>query len=206
MATPETVSLQDGNGKTIFSGTGDEFSSAVQAISLPKNLYRNLRLDGRAGDTFPVPGEEDFDDGEFLNAEDAVAEFVSKLIEHFHDEFFHLEDAKIRFFWKAKGGSSGGNNTLGKCQKPSGLLKHYADADYVIWFAADHLRSFHFTRWQMLALVYHELRHTGLGEKGEYIVLGHHFEGFVDEIERFGPWKINAKAVITAAQKLPLFD
>jgi hypothetical protein len=204
----ETVTLQNGNGKTLFEGTGEEFSQHVNSIrqTAPEDLYRRLELDGNAEDPFDVPQDDEFSGSDFLSADEDLREMYDALREHFHDEFWFLAPAKVMLFWKAKGGSGGGNITLGKCQKPSGLLRHYSTADFIIWLAADHLREGKFTRWQVLALLYHEMRHTNYDGNGKFVIRGHEFEGFVDEIERFGPWRNNAKAIISAAQKLSGFE
>lgn len=117
-----------------------------------------------------------------------------------------MEDADVKLWWKLKGGKGGGNVTLGKLQKPSGLLLHFSRADYVVWFAADHCRERNFTNWQILALLYHELCHAAQDENGEFAVRGHEYEGFYDEIKLFGGWRENAKAIISVAQKLPGFE
>ncbi|MDQ4121705.1 MAG: hypothetical protein M3209_09695 [Acidobacteriota bacterium] len=208
MAIMETVSLKTADGRTIFDGTADEFQEAVNAIrqAAPKELYQKLGLEGHPDDPFDVPADDEFPGSDFLSADEDLRDMYEALRGHFPDEFWFLEPAKVMLFWKAKGGSGGGNDTLGKCQKPSGLLRHYSTADFIIWLAADHLRERKFTRWQVLALVYHEMRHTNCDGNGKFVLRGHEFEGFVDEIERFGAWKTNAESIIKASQKLPGFD
>lgn len=135
---------------------------------------------------FPVPEPGDFESEEFIEAP-ALVDIAQELIARF-EELSFLYDFRLRLFWKSKGGSTGSKNTLGKCVKPSGLLKKYSDADFIVWVAADHTRH-RLTNRQMEALLYHELSHCVLDEKGRPAIRPHDFEGFAREIEIYGAWK-----------------
>ena len=64
---------------------------------------------------------------------------------------------------------------MGRCNRPSGLLRHFSHADFVIWFAANNCRDVAITRWQMEALIFHELKHAKM-EDGEAVLVPHEWE------------------------------
>lgn len=145
-----------------------------------------------------VPGDAQFkDDDDFLESE-ALAQIGEALIDHWPELRF-LQDAEIAYRWKRKGGKSGGRLTLGKCQKTSGALKHFAGVDFLVWIAADHARTYGLTNFQLEALVYHELKHASFEEDEDensptygtvkFTIRGHDDELFWDELRRYGAWK-----------------
>ena len=144
-----------------------------------------------------VPDEDEFDGADFMEAS-GLASIGRDLILSM-PEFSNFQEAKIRYYWKRAGGKSQGQDKMGACQKPSGLLSFVMHCDFVIWLAADHVRS-----WAMQdrlePLLYHELSHMGFDiDEGTgdvtYRVVGHEFEGFTGEIERWGFWKDGLRRV-----------
>lgn len=113
-------------------------------------MWHKLELTncGKPNDFFDVPTEEEFLEAgsDFLPVGESIKRFYKALLYEF-PEFGFLVRANVKLLWKLKGGKGGGNLTLGKLQKPSGLLRHFSDCDYAIWFAADHCREFYFTNW-----------------------------------------------------------
>ena len=114
-------------------------------------------------------------------------------------------DWTVDFFWKRKGGQRSGKAIEGKCQKPSGLLKHYSDKDFIIWLAADHCRNAGYDARQIEALLFHELQHIGSDEdedSGEVtpVLVGHDFEGFLTEVTEYGMWSHDVIAMGHAFQ------
>ena len=184
--------------------TGHE--TATSEVNQASELWHKLELfsEGTPDSLFVIPTDEEFLDagGEFLPVSETLRRFYKALLYEFTDLSF-LNRATVSLLWKAKGGKSKGNVTLGRLQKPSGLLRHFSEQDYVIWFAADHCFERGFTNWQMLALLYHQLRHATLDESGNFAVRGHEFEGFIEEIRLFGAWESATRNIIRAAQKLP---
>lgn len=154
-----------------------------------------------------APEPDEFE-GEFLESP-ALSKLGQELIDSCW-EFEHLHDLTVLFLWKFKGGQSGGKATLGKCQKPSGLLAHFAKADYVIWIAADNARDFEMTPHQLEALLHHELAHTEVVENeqtGEQKITtkGHDVEEHRVTLERYGCWMPALKEFAqTAAKQLKL--
>lgn len=118
----------------------------------------------------------------------------------------------VTFLWKSRGGASGGNRTLGKCVKNSGLVRHYSNhTDYTVWVAADHLRQLRFTRYELEALLYHELCHIAFEEpeeEGDRAVVGtrgYDVEAFYAEIREYGLWRANLQLLSDVIQPaLPL--
>jgi hypothetical protein len=155
---------------------------------------------------FDIPSETEFDEKQFLIAPD-LKKVGERLIETYPSDFGYLVGANILYLWKAKGGESGGRETWGKCIRPTGLASFFATegvaagdpVDYFIWVAADHLREARANRRTVCALIFHELKHTQMGEKG-YVVVGHEFEGFAREIEEFGMWQHSIKRIAEACE------
>lgn len=119
-------------------------------------------------------------------------------------EFDFLRELDLDFRWKREGGKDKNRLKFGACVKPSGLLRHYSDLHFIVWAAADHCRDAVFNARQIEALVYHELCHPGESDKGALVMVGHDFEGFTGELERYGPWQAALKRMVKAAAQLPL--
>lgn len=137
---------------------------------------------------------------DFIDAPDLEA--IGKKLIAECGEFGFLRDLDVDFRWKREGGKSGNRLKFGACIKPSGLLKHYSDLHFIVWAAADHCRLALFDARQIEALVYHELSHPGENDKGGLILVGHDFEGFTGELERYGPWQASLKEMVKAATQL----
>lgn len=184
-------------------------TTVTAETNLATDLWHKLELftEGAPDEVFDIPSDEKFleESLNFLPAGETIGRFYKTLLFNF-TEFDFLEKAHIKLLWKLKGGKSSGNEILGRLQKPTGLLWHFSQCDYVVWFAADHCRSRQFTNWQMTALLYHELKYAAQDDNGNFAVRGHEFEGFVDEIKLFGAWKDSMKPIIYAARKLPGFE
>ncbi len=107
-----------------------------------------------------VPAEQEFGPDGFLSADD-LTELGERVINKHPGHFAHITANSLRvvFLWKLAGGENAGRLTFGKCQKPSGLLKHFSGVDFVIWLAADHCRMFEPAQFE--ALLFHELCHVG---------------------------------------------
>lgn len=126
------------------------------------------------------------------------------------EEFSHLGGIRVIFLWKKRGGASQGQANLGKCQKTSGLVAYLGEAPWIIWLAADHVNNYAFTRFQVEALLHHEMSHAGEeeDEDGEKTpaVSGHDFDGFIANVKRYGAWQDNLKLCKRAWEQPSLFD
>jgi hypothetical protein len=185
----------------------DKNKSIYSADELGVELYYKLELNGLPEKEFEIPADVVNEILDFQHDTGKIAQFYKALLYEFGSvKFKHLADATVHFLWKAKGGKSGGKLVLGKCKKPSGELKFYSDADFVILFSADHCHKLRLKNYQILALLYHELCHTAKDENGNFTTVGHEFEGFNDELRLFGAWKPDAVEIVKISQALPLFD
>ena len=110
----------------------------------------------------------------------------------------------VHYLWKRKGGASKGAPVLGKCVKPSGALKFYAQADFIVWLAADHIFLAEFDNTQIQAVVFHELKHIGQDDEGNATIEPHDAEVFTDELARYGPWKPDLRGLVETAQQLEM--
>lgn len=155
---------------------------------------------GQAAASVTPPGELAFEEVDYLDAPD-LAQLARKLIDR-HQRFTPLTGVTILYCWKAKGGESGGNATLGMCQKAGGLLRHYAETDFVIWLAADHIRERELSSRQIEAILFHELCHIGFHPKtAKPIIRNHDWAGFRAEIDEYGLYLDDIRAMGKAIQQ-----
>ncbi|MCD9188270.1 MAG: hypothetical protein LUM44_17775 [Pyrinomonadaceae bacterium] len=142
-----------------------------------------------------IPADRHFDEerNDFLEAPE-LEKIGKYLIEKYEQDFYPISTANIRYLWKRKGGTGGGRATLGKCVKPSSLIRKLSEkdsdgftekVDFVVWVAADHCRKGQITVGQIHALIFHELLHADY-QNGKYCLRGHDFEGFSREVQEFG--------------------
>ena len=107
-----------------------------------------------------------------------------------------MDEVAVEYLWKRKGGTTRGKWNMGKCQKLTGLARFFSvSADFVVWLAADFCESYKLTRWQMEALLFHELLHIEIEEPEDEDKptikrpTDHDFEGFYVEITEYGLWQ-----------------
>lgn len=157
---------------------------------------RTLILGGDPDERFNVPAEPDFDaqGGEFIEAQGC--EKIGEALIQSRDSFASLRDAHVLYLWKRKG-TTKPKMVLGRCNRPSGLLGYYSQADFIIWFAANNCRDNGITRWQMEALIFHELKHAKM-EDGVAVLVPHDCEVFAEEIDRYGLWKRDLQPIAAA--------
>lgn len=153
---------------------------------------------------YQVPNDDMFGDEGFFHDEDLEAK-AHEVIERHRGLIGWLDARKLAVLWKKTGGAKNGNATLGKCQKPSGLLKFFSDREWVIWLAADHCRERKLTERQVEALLFHELLHPVLAD-GQPAIRGHDVEAFNDEIREYGLWMSNLVAAGRAFQMRMAMD
>lgn len=145
--------------------------------------------------------------GEFWEAPD-LEDLAEKLIAAKLPDF---PECEVRYLWKGKGSRTNGKAVFGKTLKTSGLTGYFGHSDYVIWLAADFVGDTPFSNFQVEALLYHELLHVSVEEdengNRKLGVRAHDFEGFREEIEEYGFWDSDTRAIARTIQgRLELED
>lgn len=156
-----------------------------------------------------VPTVDQFDGEEFLLS-DELEMLYAQLIRDYPDTHGHLPRVSVKLAWKAKGGKSQGKPRLAYCQKLSGAAKFFAEAEFLIWLAADTVLERELSDSQIRACVSHEMRHIGWedgenGEDGKAIILGHDAELFFSEIRELGAWESFIRETAEAFSQSGLF-
>lgn len=188
-------------GFTVEGRAGDVRRGATRVRRTPEEVAANS--------LYPVPSEAALD-GEFTPAPD-LERIADALIERHHHRV--ASEATIIYLWRDKAWKAKGKVVFGKCQKPTGLLKHFAAADVVIALAADALRDMGATYRQIEAALWHELCHVGETEEPddskedwvpELTILPHDFEGFATELTLFGDWRSDLTTAVHAVRQMKL--
>jgi len=206
----DTVTIT-GAGRTVTLDN-DQFARAAMLIggdALPAGP-RELVTGGDPDARYPVPSVQRFVDDrgspvEFIDAPELAAIAVA-LMDARAPLFNPVRGFKIGYLWKLKGGEESGKAKFGQCARTSGLVRYFGTVDFVIWLAADHCRNGALTRWQVEALVCHELLHATINEKGAPAIAPHEFAGFLRELAWYGSWQRDLQRMVRQAQQLPLFD
>lgn len=158
---------------------------------------------------YPVPGSTRFKDSlghklDFIEAPD-LEHFAHQLIARYPSKFEHLDALKVVYLWKGKGGKVKGKLKVGQCQYPDGLLRHFADAHFIIWLAADNCHGF--TNQEIRAALFHELLHAGYDlNKDQPTLYPHDVETFATEVEIFGCWRQELVEAAKAFRQLRLVE
>ncbi len=187
--------------------TEEPRTRAERLLATMRNAMRG-RLDMDLEEVYWAPNASFFDtddDGklDYLPAPDLDV-IAHRLIGRY-EEFKHLKTIPIIYLWKREGGKSHSHVRLGCCVKPSGLVKHFGEGEWIIWLAADHTNLYKLTRHQVEAMVYHELLHAGQDD-GKPKLNGHDVEMFAAEVKRYGLWKNDIKRVAHAFEQLAFLD
>src|SRR5690349_13596966 len=136
-----------------------------------KVSHEMIVTEGDPAEIFPdVPSEPKFDEAEsdFLEAE-AIEKIGVALLEK-RPLPEALRERTFVYLSQRKGGKSHGKAVLGRCRRPRGLLARFCDTDFIVTVSADHVAAARLTRFQMEALVFHELCHAAYDpEDGCYL-------------------------------------
>lgn len=152
---------------------------------------------------YQVPQEIEFGSAEFLEELGKTEGSLASLADHLiasKSHIGHLKFMDVRYYWKKKGGTSKGGKTLGKCIKPTGLLRQALDTDFVVWLAADNCQGM--SKHEVEAVLFHELCHAGRDDEGNRVILGHDVEDFVAVIREYGLVSPELRAVGKAIKQL----
>lgn len=158
-----------------------------------------------------VPLETQFGGEDFLPAPE-LAQIGTQLIRA-HDTLDHLTQVEVAIFWKRTGGKKRGRPVFGETAKRSGLVSAFTTADFIVWLAADHVLEAEYTDRQIVALLHHELMHISFvdpedDEEGarKYVLVGHDFEFFGEELRIYGAWEEMLQEAATAFKQAGLFE
>jgi hypothetical protein len=152
-----------------------------------------------------IPSDESFEEDEDFKADAGLVALATELIERHPGKFGFLRNIEVKFLWKRAGGRSQGKARLGYCAKTSGLAKHYAGADFVVWLAADAARDYGLGPRELEALLFHELCHIDYDDEADKpTVRAHDVEMFVDELAEYGTWTADLRRARHAFEQLPL--
>lgn len=166
-------------------------------------------------DVYPTPADERFEERDYMSAPD-LSEIAKALVKADRAQFDHFKGLHVVYLWRRKGGSTGGRLTLGKCQKPTGLLAYFAGADFVVWLAADHHRDrvagerAGASRFEVEAALFHEMLHVGIETDDDgnvrNVIVPHDFTAFNAEVTRYGAWKGDLRAADQSFRQMPLWS
>lgn len=181
---------------------------SAEGHALIEGAVRDALGDSLEHMPYPIPEADNFQGapGGYIQAED-LPKIADQLMRDWHQYVGHAAKYAITWLWKGKA------NRRGWTKPAKDLLGFFApEVDFVIWLGADMLREEQFTYRQVSAQVFHELLHI-VEEGGKVGVRSDHdFEGFVPELEVFGPWTAElaqTKRALDRAPKVgmgPLFD
>jgi Putative phage metallopeptidase len=166
-----------------------------------------------------IPADDDFGGEDWITGPETqgLHDLAALLIER-EPRFVHLSEEgpggetddgedlppiRIRYAWRRKGPTSQGLPVMAKCQKMSGLAKHYGVTDFTIWLSADLIRQREWTDDQLAACLWHELRHIGFDDDKASII-GHDYEIFSGELEKWGAWRQELEDLVVEARQLDL--
>lgn len=173
---------------------------------------RRLLLGGDPDAKAWLPPERLFRDStgqrtDFCRAPEIQA--IADALRYAYPEFIHLRGLRIAYLWRRKKQAKGGKTILGTCSALSGIPQAFLEADWAVTISAESCREARLTAWQMEALVYHELCHIAPPDEddpeSQPSLVGHDFEGFSDELRRYGLWDQTLVAAHDAFGDLPLF-
>lgn len=168
----------------------------LDVVSMPK---------GKGADAFPVPSPQDFGSYEYMDTNELSA-FVDGVIYQNEAQFKHLTKTKmeVQALWRKSGGTENGQPRRAKVLKPTDLLYHVTNADFIVWFAADHCQKM--TRHQMEQLVYRQLLRMGKTKDGERTIKPYDFHGFVAELHKYRADVPELAGIVTSLRQLGFED
>lgn len=154
---------------------------------------------------FVAPSGETLD---YCKAPD-VERIADALIAHCSELAF-LQNVIIRYLWKRKKQAKNGKIILGTCAALSGVPQFaLGGGEFIITLNWQNCRDAELQAWQLEALIYHELNHIAPPDEEEEhaatTLIGHDFEGFTSELERYGMWLPTLEAAGEAFAQLGLW-
>lgn len=149
--------------------------------------------------------------GEYLDYCKApdIERIADALIAHCSELAF-LQNVIIRYLWRRKKQTSQGLSVLGTCKPLNGIPQFaLGGGEFMVVLNAEGCRDAYLKAWQLEALVYHELCHIAPADPDDPGAtptgIGHDFEGFTSELERYGMWLPTLEAAGEAFAQLGLW-
>ncbi len=142
---------------------------------------------------------------EIMDSESVEAQ-AKKILELHHAD---LATARIKYVFVDKASMRGGRPVLGKARKASGVLEHFADADFVIEVALDQWNNLEPN--QKEALVDHLLEFC-MGEEDEntgemkWLMREPDVKEFSTILRRHGAWHDSLVGFVEIAHSIPIED
>lgn len=124
------------------------------------------------------------------------------------DSLEHLRGIEIRYAWRRRGGTSGGNPRFARIKRPSVWEEHLTGGrvDFLVDVSADHVREFRFAERQIEAAIHEQLSRTERDDDDHdaFRINGPDFSGSISTMDRFGAWKPELREMHAHVAKLPL--
>lgn len=161
-----------------------------------------------------APSEAEFGDEFYLGGDGAgkIEEYAEALLRDGAAGFGDLLEsgASIGYLWRKKSAKVRGREVGASLKRASGLVGYALEADYILEVSAAYVRENRLNHRQFEAMIYAELKHALIEilEDGEtrFALRPHDFEGFSDEIARYGLWRLDLEAAARSFDQAPLFD
>ena len=133
------------------------------------------------------------DEKKYFEAPDVERE-IQRVLEKYNDTFYNIRKVGFKAIYRIPERCRGEKVVYGSTSTVSEKMRLFIDADFLIEIWKDGWDASNET--QKEALIFHELKHcemeekeTKKGLKNVMKTVPHHFEGFVDEYEKFGDWR-----------------
>lgn len=156
-------------------------------------------------DDYDVPYEAQFNKADF-KAAPGLKIIAERLISE-TEEFAHLRDLNIRYFWKRRGGLKGGNPRYGALTRPSGLAAYaLGRPEYAMWLSADHVRDAKWIPRQFDAQIFDLLAHSAVDpdDHSAYRILGDDFAGMNLTLTHYGIWQDDLREAAVRMRQLDI--
>jgi hypothetical protein len=155
---------------------------------------------------YSVPNESSFGKAKSLPAP-GVKLIAERLIAD-DDTLEHLVGVEIRYAWRRRGGTQGGNPRFARIKRPSFWEEHLTGGkvDLLLDVSADHVREQCFTERQLQAAVHEQLCRTERDEDDHdaFRIAGPDFSGSIRTLDRFGAWRDDLREAAAHIRLLPL--
>lgn len=186
----------------------DEIAAEINKVPPKKVAFDDepLSLNGPvktpAAGEYPVPQDSDFGSADFLFENDLAA-MGGDLING-KASLAHLKGFEIHYRWKRKGGEASGRKTFGKLTKPSGMLRDYSGADFIVWLAADHCQGM--SKHEVEAALFAQLCYAGKDDEGNRTITPPDLHTHIAVIREYGLVNSELRAAAKAMKQLSLPD